>query len=326
MTRINLIASLVAVLFTVSVSFAQVDMSALNLPLTQDFDTLASTGTNNVWSNNTTIPGWYSSRVAYNAGTGSSNTGALYSFGVAGANPVTDRALGGIASGGTGTFFWGVRLRNSTGSQITSLAISLTGEQWRDGGATVPVAHLMTFDYLTSATPITDISAGTYTAAPTLDFSSPTFTNTGAGALLDGNLTANRTAISSTLNVTLNPGDEIMLRWTDINNAGNDHGLAIDNFSVTPAGASVAFASLGGRITTAGGIGIRGSIVTVEGGGLPSTLYATTGTFGYYNFSGLATGQTYTVTVNARRYTFSPSSQVVGLSSDLSNVNFAANP
>src|SRR6187455_1354616 len=64
------------------------NMTALNTPLVEDFNTLASTvATGNVWQDNSTIPGWYATRsvgaIAYNSGTGSSNTGALYSFGVA---------------------------------------------------------------------------------------------------------------------------------------------------------------------------------------------------------------------------------------------------
>ena len=71
--------------------------------MTQNLDGLASAGTNIVWTDNSTLPGWYSTRATYNSGTGSSNTGALYSFGVAGTNPATDRAIGGVGSSGTGT-------------------------------------------------------------------------------------------------------------------------------------------------------------------------------------------------------------------------------
>ena len=74
-------------------------ITALGVPLTENFDALALTGTNISWVDNSTIPGWYSNRATYNSGTGSSNTGALYSFGVAGTNPDTDRALGSVASG-----------------------------------------------------------------------------------------------------------------------------------------------------------------------------------------------------------------------------------
>jgi len=84
-------------------------ITALGVQLTENFDTLASTGTGIAWVDNSTIPGWYSTRATYNSGTGSSNTGALYSFGVAGASPVTDRALGSVGSSGTGTVFIAAR-------------------------------------------------------------------------------------------------------------------------------------------------------------------------------------------------------------------------
>src|SRR6185369_737348 len=74
-------------------------------PLTESFDTLASSGTNPLtWTDNSTIPGWYSSRTTYNFGTGSSNTGALYSFGLTG-----DRALGSVGSSATGTVYWAAK-------------------------------------------------------------------------------------------------------------------------------------------------------------------------------------------------------------------------
>ena len=45
---------------------------------TQNFDTLVFTpATGNTWTDNTTLAGWYSTRTSYNAGTGSSNAGAL---------------------------------------------------------------------------------------------------------------------------------------------------------------------------------------------------------------------------------------------------------
>jgi hypothetical protein len=110
-------------------------ITTLGSPLTENFDTLASTGTGLTWTDNSTIAGWYSTRTAYNSATGNSATGALYSFGVAGTNPVTDRALGGVASGTTGTFYWAARFVNNTGNTITSLDISYVGEQWRNGGS-----------------------------------------------------------------------------------------------------------------------------------------------------------------------------------------------
>src|SRR5262245_17057251 len=121
------------------------NITALGVPITENFDALASTGTGIAWTDNSTIPGWFSTRATYNSGTGSSNTGALYSFGVAGTNPVTDRALGSVASGGTGTIYQAARLTNSTGATITSLDISYVGEEWRNGGNTTP--HTLALQY-----------------------------------------------------------------------------------------------------------------------------------------------------------------------------------
>jgi hypothetical protein len=117
----------------------EVSIATLGVPITQNFDTLASSGSP-AWTDNSTISGWYaqfgggSSPTTYTAGTGSSATGALYSFGVAGANPVTDRALGGVSSGSTLTIQYAIQLTNNTGTAITSVDVSFVGEQWRNGG------------------------------------------------------------------------------------------------------------------------------------------------------------------------------------------------
>src|SRR5215475_9426988 len=210
-------------------------ITALGVPVTENFDTLATTGTNITWTDNSTIPGWYSTRTTYNSGTGSSNTGALYSFGVAGTNPDTDRALGSVASGSTGTVFQAARLTNNTGGTITSLDISYVGEQWRNGGNTA--AHTLTFQYqVADAGVITgaNIPATGWTTFSPLSFTGPVTGSTDAA--LDGNASANRTAISATLTVAINNGQEIWLRWQDPDDAGSDHGLAIDDFSVIASG------------------------------------------------------------------------------------------
>ncbi|HEX3086245.1 MAG TPA: hypothetical protein VHP99_17055, partial [Pyrinomonadaceae bacterium] len=217
-------------------------INAFGTPLTENFDSLATTGTGITWTDNTTIPGWYSSRTTYNTGTGSSNTGALYSFGVAGTNPVTDRALGSVGSGSTGTVYWGVRLINNTGATITSLDVSYIGEQWRSGGsssAALSVAQTADFQYKVAnagtVIGINNPSTGWNDHDP-LDFTSPIFGTT-AAATLDGNAAANRVPKSSTIAVSIANGQEIWLRWVDIDHPNNDHGLAIDDFSVTAHGA-----------------------------------------------------------------------------------------
>lgn len=244
-------------------------ITTVESPLTENFDTLASTGTGIGWADNATIPGWYSSRVTYNSGTGSSNAGALYSFGVAGTNPVTDRALGSVGSGSTGTIFYGVRFVNNTGNTITSLDVNYNGEQWRTGGsssATPSVAQTAEFEYQVA-------NAGVITAINTpstgwldhnaLDFTSPIFGTTIAAAL-DGNAAANRTAKTSTITLTLLPGQEVWLRWRDIDHANNDHGLAVDDLSVTAHGGGGLNISVGDATVTEGDSGTTTASFTVN--------------------------------------------------------------
>ena len=207
----------------------------------QNFDTLAASGTGNAWVNNTTLPGWYADRGTngplntYNAGTGSSTTGSLYSFGSATAS--SDRALGSLASNTTSNLTYGVRLHNDTLNSLQDFTVSYTGEQWRNNNNAN--AQTLQFSYQTSGSAITSADAlnapgsGGWIAFNTLDFTSPVHTT--VSAALDGNASANRTVFSGAVltGVVLNPGDELFLRWFDPNDSGNDHGLGIDDLSVS---------------------------------------------------------------------------------------------
>ncbi|MCR6719962.1 MAG: Ig-like domain-containing protein [Chitinophagaceae bacterium] len=192
----------------------------------QNFNILPVTGTNQTWENNLTIPGWYSSRTAINAGNGSSNTGALYSFGE---NGSTDRALGSIGSGSTGTVYYGVRFQNNTGGPIHALRIEYKGEQWRNGGNATP--HTAGFAYQTGGT-ITSLTDGVWTAVPELGFTGPVATTT-AAALNGNELGTNATMVAYTITgLNIPAGDEIFIRWDDPDHSGSDHGLAIDDFFI----------------------------------------------------------------------------------------------
>ena len=217
------------------IGVAQAPFTALNTPYTQAFNTLVTSG-NAVWTDNSTIADWYHARTGNGnllvAGTGSSNSGALYSFGT-GTN--ADRALGSVGSSNAavGNLWWGVRFINNTGTAITALDISYYGEQWRYSGTAA--AQTITFSYKVG-TVLTSLTSGTWTTASVLNFTSPIISGT-TGAL-DGNASANRVLISTTLAVTIAPGQEIMLRWYDPDHSGSDHGLSIDDFSATPQGSS----------------------------------------------------------------------------------------
>lgn len=88
----------------------------------------------------------------------------------------------------------------------------------------------------------------------------------------------------------------------------------------------VANISLGGRILTASGQGIRSASVTISGGNLPSPVTVTTGSFGYYNFQGLQAGAQYSVTVTTKKYVIAQPTRTVAPQSNVSNFDFVAEP
>ncbi len=212
-------------------SRAQVSLSAGNLTYTQNFNGLATSGTANA-----DLPlgfllqesgGGGRDNEQYAADAGSSTTGDTYSYGSAGNS---DRALGGLASGTLQSVF-GVVFSNNTGTAITSLTITYTGEQWRVGGGSPPAGpQRLTFSYVVGASPTL---SSTGTPVDALDFISPI--SGVAASALDGNLAANRTTLTQTITFAtpVEAGQQILLRWTDANDTGNDHGLAIDDLTVT---------------------------------------------------------------------------------------------
>jgi uncharacterized protein len=261
------ILALVASVVVVSVTAqAQVLLSG-GLSYSQNFDSLASTGSSGTWSDNTTLLGWYASKAyststtpqtygpyaytSYRVDSGGNNSGNLFDYGSAGS---TDRALGSVASGtvagSTMATVFGLRIQNNTAQTFSGpIGISFIGEQWRQGGNTSSQI-IDYFSYSVSSTAFTspisaDPAAAGYTHVSALDFTSPNPGTTTAAAI-DGNASGNYTPISGFISVTLNPGDELMLRWYDVNDTGNDHGGGIDNLVVTvPEPSSLALAGLG---------------------------------------------------------------------------------
>lgn len=84
--------------------------------------------------------------------------------------------------------------------------------------------------------------------------------------------------------------------------------------------------SISGQVRNAGGNGIPNATVTITAPSLPSPVTTNTGSLGFYTFSNLLAGETYTVKVSAKRYRFTVTTQVVTPTGNLSNVDFVANP
>jgi hypothetical protein len=87
---------------------------------------------------------------------------------------------------------------------------------------------------------------------------------------------------------------------------------------------TAAAASIGGRVLTAAGNGIRNAEVVISGGTLAEPMRVQTGSFGYYHFDNLQTGQTYILTVNSRRYLFTTPTRVVSLTDNIADLDFVA--
>jgi VCBS repeat-containing protein len=190
----------------------------------QNFDNLVSSGSA-TWTDDSTLSGWYTSRTTIAADDGSSGTGGLYSYGT---NGSSERGLGSQPKNNTGTIYTGVLLRNDSGQAISQLYIAYTGEQWRNGGG---ATQDLLFSYQISASPITSLSSGTWTSVSALNFISPI--TGGIASALDGNLAANQSELSAVLSLALPENSYIMLRWSNPNDQGADHGLAVDDLIVS---------------------------------------------------------------------------------------------
>jgi hypothetical protein len=81
--------------------------------------------------------------------------------------------------------------------------------------------------------------------------------------------------------------------------------------------------TVGGRVMTADGRGIRNALVTmIESDGTTRTV--TTGPFGYYRFADVAVGQNVVLMVTSKRFNFDQPTQVVYVTEDMKEVNFVA--
>lgn len=247
LASLSLIAS--AAVLAAAPAQAAITVADANFAYSQTFDTLASTGTSNAWVNDSTVAGWSlfnkdkAAISSINVDTGTSNAGAFRSYGSAAS---TDRALGGLASGNA--YFgspasaavagWiAVAFTNTSADAFSGFNISFQGEQWRDGGAATPAAQTMTLEYGFGST---FAAVSTWTAAGgSFDWASPVIANKSGGAAVDGNAAGLVTGLGGTVTTPWAANDTLWVRWVEKNDAGNDHGLAIDNVNLTVVAAAV---------------------------------------------------------------------------------------
>ncbi|MEO8473895.1 MAG: T9SS type A sorting domain-containing protein [Chryseolinea sp.] len=207
--------------------YPQVILATINIPVTEDFNTLVTTGT----GERSTLPtGWVlletgsGANSTYSVGTGTSSSGNTYSFGT-----TAERSLGSIRSGSLIPTI-GASFINITGAIITSLEISYAGEQWRLGATQRTTGDRLDFQFSTNAT---SLETGLWTDFDGLDFIAPIIAGT-AGAL-NGN-TARTIQTLTISGISIYQGSTFWIRWNDFDVSGADDGLGIDDFSIIPKG------------------------------------------------------------------------------------------
>jgi MYXO-CTERM domain-containing protein len=205
----------------------------------QNFDSLTTSTTASPWANDSTLTGWSlfgSTGAAITTivgGAGASNTGSFYSFGDSGS---TERALGG--AGSAGTYFGSppsgsiaghiaVSFKNDSATTFDTFTVGFNGEQWRNGGNTS--AQTMALQYGFGNT---FAAVGSWTApGGTFNWASPVFSATAAA--VNGNVAGLASSVGGTVTTPWAAGQTLWIRWVENNDVGNDHGLAIDNFSLS---------------------------------------------------------------------------------------------
>jgi hypothetical protein len=192
---------------------------------TQDFDSLASSGTSQALPQGFQIAEQGTSAASngfYTANNGSSATGDTYSYGVIGS---TERALGSLTSGTNTPIFFGGVFTNGLGGTIDSLTFGYDGEQWRAGNSP---NDSLSFQYSLDAS---EVDNGSWTTIASLTFTPLVFSQN--GATLNGNLAANRVSLTgSVAGLSIGAGQTFAFRWLNTDSTGSDHGLAADNFSI----------------------------------------------------------------------------------------------
>ena len=102
-----------------------------------------------------------------------------------------------------------------------------------------------------------------------------------------------------------------------------DADYALVASGITPA-PTAAMVSVGGRVTTADGYGIKGVTVSMIGGngGVRTTV---SDSFGSYSFTDVPVGETFAFAVSAKRYSFGQSTQVRTIYDETGDIDFVAN-
>lgn len=222
-----------AALFGAVSAQATVSVTSAAFTYNQSFDSLAASGTANPWINDSTLAGWSlifpnSAATAYSASAGTGTSGGFYSYGTAGSS---ERALGSLATNANvavgSNQIMALAMTNNSGSVLDSFTLRYDGEQWRNGGNANAQSLTVLYGFGSSFSTVASWTA----AGAGFNFNSPVAT--ASAAAVDGNVAGRINGLGGTVLANWAPGETLWVRWSDNNDSGNDHGLAIDNVSLS---------------------------------------------------------------------------------------------
>jgi hypothetical protein len=225
--------------------YAQLNITSTGTAFPENFDGMGSSATAALPAGFKIGTDWSTGATATTAAAGTTGTGtltgtsggAIYNFANGVTATSTDRCLGFLNSGGfTSPQSIVLKITNSTGSTINSLAISFDYEKYRTGTR----AFGWTFFHGSTTNPTTSASAGDQAYAAD-----------GANAVVNPPTTISKTV--NLTNLTIAPGANYYLKWTftGVGGSTNGQGIGIDNFSITAAATD---ATLSGLAISAGSL------------------------------------------------------------------------
>ncbi len=246
-----------ALLTAVQSAMCQISYDGTALSYNQNFDSLGTVTVS--WADNSTLPGWYLNSTvlgipaSVTSSTGNNSGGGAFNVGVAGVNPVTDRALGWLNASTIGTAYIGVQLQNNSGQDyVGNVSITLTYEQW---SARNTVSDPLEVDYKANL-----VSTGNQLTSPSWtvlgSIASSNLSNTGGGTThyIDGNAPGNFATVTETVTFTSAApwmaGTFLWFRTKDSDISGNDDLNAIDDVTINVAAQSVPEPACGALLVT----------------------------------------------------------------------------
>jgi hypothetical protein len=199
------------------------------------------------------MPGWYGAAdtlfpgvdgiTRFGAQAGDQTTGGVIDFGPDDAPGLkgTNRALGLLSTGTTGSTTFALKLINTSGAALNYASLNFIGELWHNGTGQRTMSVGYTVDNTANSFTLSAQSISNSTLIPGVAFSFPT---NPVVIQTDGTQPMNQVAEGETniaLSTAWNPGGALWLIWSiEFYGSGSGNGYAIDNLNFYASASPVA--------------------------------------------------------------------------------------